>query len=58
MMQAFTEVSNQTSTTAPGFPGVILYRLDPCLSLAATLPNRTPIDRSALRMQLATEALR
>ena len=58
MMQAFAEVLNQASTTAAGFARVILYRLDPCLSIAAALPNRTPVDRPPLRMQLTTEALR
>jgi hypothetical protein len=58
VLQAFAEVPNQTRTSASAFVSVVLYRLNSCLRLAATLFDRAPVDGTTLWMQLTTEALR
>ena len=57
VLQALTEVANQTSPPAASLPGVLFHCLDPCLGTAAALADRTPVYRASFGPELTAQPL-
>jgi hypothetical protein len=57
VLQGFAEIADQTAAPATALARIILDCLDPHLRATATLPDRTPVDRSALGPELPPEPL-